>query len=71
MSSLGWDLLVSHLVATSTATEDTHALLESFLSKDSYYRFNPLLATSTAIDEKDKEALMKLKSLAKEYCNEI
>ncbi len=71
ISSMGWDLLVSQLVASSTDTEDTHALLSNFLSPDIYYRFNPLLKDNTAIDEKDKSILNNLKEVARKHCQEL
>ncbi len=71
ISSMGWDLLVSQLVASSTDTEDTHALLSNFLSPDIYYRFNPLLKDNTAIDEKDKCILNNLKEVARKHCQEL
>lgn len=68
---MGWDLLVNQLVASSTDTEDTHALLSNFLSPDIYYRFNPLLKDNTAIDEKDKNILNSLKDVARKHCQEL
>lgn len=71
ISSMGWDLLVTQLVASSTDTEDTHALLKNFLSPDQYYRFNPLLKESMAIDEKDRNNLNKLKEIARKHCQQL
>lgn len=71
ISSMGWDLLVSQLVASSTDTEDTHNLLRNFLAPEQYYRLNPILKESMAIDEKDKNVLNKLKDIAKRHCQEL
>lgn len=66
LRSMGWDLLVSQLIASSTDTEDVHALLKDFLPEDKYFRFNPLLQDLLAIDEKNKAVLLDLKRIAKE-----
>ena len=64
MQSMGWDQLVNQLIASTTDTEDVHALLVDFLPKDKYFRFNPILPTDTAIDEKNKSILTGLKTFA-------
>lgn len=61
-----WEYLFKQLVATSTDTEKVHSLMSSILPVDVYYRFNPVLPTSLAIDEKNKTVLNNLKLLAKE-----
>lgn len=66
LRSMGWDLLVSQLIASSTDTEDVHALLKDFLPEEKYFRFNPLLQDLLAIDEKNKAVLLDLKRIAKE-----
>ena len=38
LQSMGWDLLVNNLIASSTNTEDVHALLVDFLPRDKYFR---------------------------------
>ncbi len=38
LRSMGWDLLVNQLIASTTDTEDVHALLVDFLPKDKYFR---------------------------------
>ena len=66
LRTMGWDLLVNQLIASSTDTEDVHALLNDFLPSEKYYRFNPLLQDILAIDEKNKAVLLDLKRIAKE-----
>ena len=66
LRTMGWDLLVNQLIASSTDTEDVHALLNDFLPYEKYYRFNPLLQDILAIDEKNKAVLLDLKRIAKE-----
>lgn len=68
---MGWDLLVNQLIASSTDTEDVHALLVDFLSKNQYFRFNPLLSENLPIDEKNKDVLLRLKQIAKDHVREI
>ena len=58
---------MNQLIASSTDTEDVHALLTDFLPPDKYFRFNPLLSENMPIDEKNAIVLSKLKSLAKEH----
>ncbi len=67
LQSIGWDLLVNQLIASSTDTEDVHSLLHDFLPSQSYFRFNPILPNNTAIDEKAKSILQSLKDYSKEY----
>lgn len=64
LKSLGWDLLVNQLIASTTDTEDVHGLLGDFLARDKYYRVNPVLKENFAIDEKDRNLLASLKTLA-------
>ena len=64
--SLGWDLLVNQIVASTTDTEDVHSMLMDFLPADKYFRFNPILPEAMPIDEKNKSALLDLKRLAKQ-----
>ena len=64
--SLGWDLLVNQIVASTTDTEDVHAMLMDFLPEDKYFRFNPILPEAMPIDEKNKSMLLDLKRLAKQ-----
>jgi hypothetical protein len=71
LRSMGWDLLVNQLIASTTDTEDVHALLNDFLPRDKYFRFNPVLRDNIAIDEKDKNALMSLKTFARENFKEL
>ena len=71
IQSMGWDLLVNQLIASSTDTEDVHALLVDFLPKERYFRFNPLLPDALRIDEKNKSVLTKLKMLAKENIRDV
>ncbi|KAJ1435588.1 acyl transferase/acyl hydrolase/lysophospholipase [Ochromonadaceae sp. CCMP2298] len=66
IDTMGWDLLVNQLVASSTGTEDTHALLTDLLPKDMYFRFNPQLTVDYAIDEKDKGILAGMKKIARD-----
>merc|ERR1711871_903137 len=61
MKSMNWNVLVSQIVASATGSEDVHNLLRDFLSTDQYFRFNPLLDESIAIDEKSKDLLSSLK----------
>ena len=63
--SMGWDVLVNQLIASSTDTEDVHALLHNFLPPEKYFRFNPILPDIFKIDEKNKTVLTGLKSLAR------
>ena len=65
LRTMGWDLLVNQLIASSTDTEDVHALLNDFLPEEKYFRFNPLLQDLLAIDEKNKAVLLDLKRIAK------
>ena len=41
------------------------------LPADQYYRFNPLLVDSFAIDEMDPELLQNLKKVAKEWIDDM
>jgi hypothetical protein len=66
MESMGWDLLVNNLVASSTDTEDIHSLLVDFLPNDKYFRFNTKIQGNLAIDEKNKTILSDLKRIAKD-----
>lgn len=61
---MGWDLLVSHIIASSVDTEDVHSLLADFLPPDKYFRFNPPLLTNIAIDDKNKTVLTDMKRIA-------
>ena len=65
-SSMGWDLLVNQLVASSTDTEDVHAMLLDFLPEDKYFRFNPRMEEAIPIDVTDIKTLASLKQLAKQ-----
>lgn len=65
-SSMGWDLLVNQIVASTTDTEDVHSLLMDFLPPEKYYRFNPILPEMYAIDVTNKSVLTDLKRLAKQ-----
>jgi hypothetical protein len=71
VQSMGWDLLVNQLIASSTDTEDVHSLLVDFLPPDKYFRLNPTLMDSMAIDERNKTALLDLKRLAKQTWRDI
>lgn len=64
--SMGWDLLVNQIVASTTDTEDVHSLLMDFLPPDKYFRFNPILADAMPIDELNKDKMLDLKRLAKQ-----
>mmetsp|Transcript_2575 Transcript_2575/g.5526 ORF Transcript_2575/g.5526 Transcript_2575/m.5526 type:complete len:196 (+) Transcript_2575:1583-2170(+) len=66
IDTMGWDLLVNQLVASSTGTEDTHALLNNLLPKEMYFRFNPQLSVDHPIDEKDKGILAGMKQIARD-----
>ena len=70
-STLGWDVLVNQLIASSTDTEDVHSLLLNFLPPDKYFRLNPYLQDSMAIDERNKTQLEYLKKLAKQTWQDI
>lgn len=70
-SVMGWDVLVNQLVASSTDTEDVHALLNDFLPNDKYFRLNPVLQDNLAIDEKNMTVLTDLKKLARQTWKEI
>merc|ERR1711871_51270 len=61
MKSMNWNVLVSQIVASATDSEDIHNLLRDFLSPNQYFRINPLLDESIAIDEKSKDLLSALK----------
>lgn len=71
LRSMGWNLLVNQLVASTTDTEDVHSLLVDFLPKDKYFRFNPAMKESFAIDEKDKTLLLSLKQLARDHFQDL
>lgn len=71
LKSIGWDKLINQLVASTTDTEDVHSLLVDFLPRDKYYRFNPMLTTNFAIDEKNKSMLSSLKRLAADHVLEL
>lgn len=71
LQSMGWDMLVNQLIASTTDTEDVHALLNDFLPRDKYFRFNPILPENTAIDEKDQRVLNSLKVFARENYREM
>ena len=68
---MGWDTLVNKIVASSTDTEDVHALLRDFLPPDKYYRFNPLLPDVLRIDEKNRTILTGLKNFAQKHIAEL
>lgn len=42
LRTMGWDLLVNQLIASSTDTEDVHALLENFLPEEKYFRYEKI-----------------------------
>lgn len=71
VQGMGWDLLVNHLIASSTDTEDVHALLNDFMPSEQYFRLNSLLKDVLAIDERNKTVLTDLKRLAKRTWDEI
>ena len=71
LQSIGWDTLVTQLIASSTNTEDVHTLLQDFLLPSQYYRFNPVLNNILRIDEKNKTLLLELKNLARTNIKEI
>ena len=64
VNSMGWDLLISQVIAGAVDTEDIHELLRDLLPDDQYFRFNPKLVDNLNIDEKDKGRLNGLKNLA-------
>lgn len=66
VDSLGWNVLVDNLIASSTDTEDVHKLLADLLPEEQYFRFNPLLRDNLAIDEKNKSILTNLKRVTRE-----
>lgn len=68
---MGWDLLVNQLIASSTDTEDVHSLLSNFLPPDKYFRLNPNMQGTMAIDERNKTQLNSLKQLAKQTWRDI
>lgn len=70
VQSMGWDLLVNHLVATTTDTEKVDNLLKEFMQPNTYFRLNPYLRDNYPIDEKNKTILLDLKRLAKKYIEE-
>eukprot|EP01038_Epipyxis_sp_PR26KG_P004221 gene4221-5997_t len=69
--SMGWDTLVNSLIASSTDTEDIHALLVDLLPKGRYFRFSPILKENLAIDEKNKTVLSSLKKIASAHYKEM
>jgi hypothetical protein len=71
MQSMGWDVLVNQLVASSTDTEDVHAVLKDLLPHNVYHRFNPTLNEELRIDEKNKHKLSRLKIQAKKHIENI
>lgn len=64
---MGWDLLISQVIAGAVDTEDIHELLRDLLPDQTYFRFNPRLNDNLNIDEKDKVRLNSLKNLALDY----
>ena len=62
---MGWDLLSSIIINSSTDTEETDRLLMNFLPPDKYFRFNPVLDEKFDIDVKDKKALDSLKDIGR------
>ena len=48
---MNWNVLVNQIVASATDSEDIHNLLRDFLSPNQYFRINPLLDESIAIDD--------------------
>jgi len=70
-ASMGWDLLVNQLVASTTDTEDVHSMLTDFLPADKYFRFNPRMDEAIPIDVTDKATLQSLKALAKQLIRAI
>ena len=71
VQSMDWGLLLNQIIASSTATEDVHTILGDLLPSDQYYRFNPLLVDSFAIDEMDPKLLKNLKRVAKEWIDDM
>lgn len=71
IQSIGLDALLNQIIASTTDTEDIHAMLNDFLPKEKYFRMNPVLRSNTAIDEKDKNVLQALKLFAKEIVHEM
>jgi calcium-independent phospholipase A2-gamma len=71
VNSMDWGLLVNQLIASSTNTEDVHTMLNDLLPEDQYYRLNPFLDDSFAIDEMNPALLLNLKAIAKSYVAEL
>ncbi len=71
IQSIGLDALLNQIIASTTDTEDIHAMLNDFLPPEKYFRMNPVLRSNTAIDEKDKNVLTGLKHFAKEIVQEL
>lgn len=72
MQNVGLNLVLNHLVAASTDTEDVHGLLQNFLSDTTYFRFNLDMKNNTNIDETNKDVLNRLKEdAAAQFYREI
>lgn len=63
--------MLDHLISSSTDTEDVHTLLSGLLPSNRYYRINPFLPRTIAIDDTNESTLQELRELGKNAVNEL
>jgi patatin-like phospholipase/acyl hydrolase len=68
---IGWQQLVTQLIASTVATEDVHETLADLLPDTTYHRFNPYLHQFVPIDETDENLLTYLKESGQKYIQSL
>jgi predicted acylesterase/phospholipase RssA len=68
---IGWQQLVTQLIASTVATEDVHETLADLLPDTTYHRFNPYLHQFVPIDETDESLLTYLKESGQKYIQSL
>lgn len=65
--SSSWKGLLDKVLESATDTESVHTILGDLLDKDTYYRFNPTLSSTFAIDEVSDEKIVLLEEETETY----
>ncbi|XP_017261729.1 calcium-independent phospholipase A2-gamma isoform X2 [Kryptolebias marmoratus] len=58
---------LTNIISSATDTEEVHAMLDSFLPADTYFRFNPFLNEDVSLDESRHEKLNLLQAEGVRY----
>ncbi|XP_019750363.1 calcium-independent phospholipase A2-gamma-like isoform X1 [Hippocampus comes] len=53
---------INNVISSATDTEEVHAMLDSFLPADAYFRFNPYVSEDIAIDDNRQEKMALLQA---------